>query len=141
MPSAIAWLLAVVILLAPPASVVGLVVWARRLRKRGAPRFAIVVAYVLAALVALVIVAGYVGSLIVATHDTGSEGVEPSQKARALAEAMNSGAFALLVAVVGPRGSRSGGGELGVKSASSVRCAEGMEPEGGGRLDSHLPDR
>jgi hypothetical protein len=46
-PSAAAWLLIAVLLLGPPLSVVGLVVWTRRLGKQGAPSFAIVVAYIL----------------------------------------------------------------------------------------------
>jgi hypothetical protein len=57
-PSVITSFLALVVLLGPPLSVVGLVVWARRLPKRGAPRFAIWVANVLAAIVGLVIIAG-----------------------------------------------------------------------------------
>ena len=104
MPSFVAWLLALVVLLVPPLSVVGLAVWARRLRKLGAPRVVIWVAYVLSAIVGLVIVTGYVGAVVAAGHPVAGGQVEPSQKARALAEgiseAMNSGALALLIAVV-----------------------------------------
>jgi hypothetical protein len=107
-PSAVVWLLAAAILLGPPLAVVGLVVWARRLRMRGAPRFVVWVAYVLAALVGLVIGTGYVGEVIVATHRVVEGTVEPSDKARALAEGisgvMNAGALALLIAVVGGAG-------------------------------------
>jgi hypothetical protein len=103
-PAAIAWLLGTVILLGPPLSVVGILLGARWLRKRDAPRLVVSVAYVLAALVGLVIVAGYVGAVVVAVHPVGDEPVEPSQKARVLAEgiseAMNCGAFALLVVLI-----------------------------------------
>lgn len=79
MPSAI-WLLAAAILLGPPLAVVGLVVWARRLRMRGAPRFVVWVAYVLRALTGLVIVGGYVGAVVVALHPVTGEHVEPSRR-------------------------------------------------------------
>jgi hypothetical protein len=98
--SALTWLLAAAILLGPPLSAVGLVLWARPLRRRGAPRFAVTVAYALVAIVGAVIVTGYVGAVIVVTHAIGREDAEPAPKARAVAEgisaAMNIGALALL---------------------------------------------
>ena len=105
MPSALALFTVVAILLVPPVSIVGLVLWARRLSKtRGAPRTAARVAYGLAALGGLVIVAGLGLGVVSATSPLTGEGVEPSEKARHLAEGisevMNCGALGLLVAGV-----------------------------------------
>jgi hypothetical protein len=93
-------------LLVPPLSVVGLVLWAGRLRRQRAARPTVWTAYGLAALAGLVIVAGMVPGVLAVTVKT--EGVEPSAKARALAdrisEAMNCGAFAMLIVLVGVAG-------------------------------------
>lgn len=90
-----------VIFLGPPAAVVGLVIWARSLRRWGVPRFATGIGYVLIALVVGVIVAGYVdaGRVI-----GGAAALESSQKdrvvARGLSEATDIEALALLPAFV-----------------------------------------
>jgi hypothetical protein len=97
-------LLAAVILAGPPASVVGLLLGARGLSKRGAPRYAIGAAYLLAAIVCLTVLWGYGGAVLLAMQSVAGEEVDPSQKARVLAEGisevMNCGALALLIALV-----------------------------------------
>jgi hypothetical protein len=95
------WLCVAVI---PPLSVVGLVVWARRLSKTGGPRVAVWVAYTLTATIGLVTVPGYVEFISIAIHPIGGVRVEPSQIARALAEGFSDAmnwALALLMALVG----------------------------------------
>jgi hypothetical protein len=105
MPAAFTWLLVAAILLVPPASIVGLILWARRLVKtRGAPRFAAWVAYGLASVGGLVIVRGLGLGVVSATSAVAAEALEPSAKARHLAEGiseiMNCGSLGLLVAGV-----------------------------------------
>jgi hypothetical protein len=108
-PSALTWLVAAVVLLLPPVSVVGLTIWAGRLRRRGAPRFIVWSAFGLAALAGLVVVGGLIGGLVTGivgtTGTVGGMPVEPSQKARALAqgisEVMNCAAFGFLIALAG----------------------------------------
>lgn len=106
MPSALSWLVVAAVLLVPPAAVLGLVLWARRLR--GAGRFAVWTAYGVAAIAALVIIVGLVVGFFRAATAVHAQDVEPSRKARALAvgisEAMNCGAFALLIVAVGGAG-------------------------------------
>ena len=79
-PSAVTWLLGTVILLGPPLSVVGLVLGARGLSKRGAPRVAVRVAYVLAAVAGLVTVAGYLGATVVAVHPSAASPSNPPRR-------------------------------------------------------------
>jgi biopolymer transport protein ExbB len=118
----VVWLVAGLVLLGPPASVTGVVVWARSMQRRqSVPGFVIALAYGLAGLGTLAIAAGTISGIIVGTGPVSSEAVDPSQKARALAEgvseAMNCGALALLIALVaavwlalwGWRGSRPRG--------------------------------
>ena len=108
MPSALTWLVAAVVLLLPPLSVVGLVLRAGRLRRQRAGRFTVWAAYGLASLAGLLIVAGMVPGVLAVTGVFQTEGVEPSGKARALgegiSEAMNSGALAVLIVIVGVAG-------------------------------------
>jgi ABC-type Fe3+ transport system permease subunit len=84
--SAFTWLPIAAILVGPPASVPGLLVWSRRLKKQGTPRLVVWTAYMLAVLVGLVIAFGYVGAVLFATRPVNGGQIEPSQKARALAE-------------------------------------------------------
>jgi hypothetical protein len=106
MPSSpLAWFLVAAILLVPPASIVGLVLWAPRLANRpGVPRFAARVVYGLAALGGLAIAAGLGLGVVTATSAVAGDATEPSEKARHLAEGisevMNCGALGLLVAGV-----------------------------------------
>ena len=112
MPPTLTWLVAALALLVPPLTGIGLVIWTGRLRRRGAPRFIVWSAYGLAALGELVVVGGLVGGLVTGivgtTGTVGGEPVEPSQKARALAqgisEVMNCAAFGFLIALVGVAG-------------------------------------
>lgn len=108
MLSLVAWLFAIAAVFVPPLSVVGLVLWAGRLRRQRAARPTVWTAYGLAALAGLVIVAGMVPGVLAVTGVVKTEGVEPSAKARALAEriseAMNCGAFAMLIVLVGVAG-------------------------------------
>lgn len=101
-------LLAALVLLGPPLSVVGMLVWARRLSRQGAPRATVWVASLVGALGGLIVVTGYVSAIITATQGIAGEAFEPSQKARRLAEGisevMNCGALAVLVVVVGGAG-------------------------------------
>jgi hypothetical protein len=101
---ALTFLIAALILLGPPLSIIGLLVWVGRVRKTGTRRFVVWVAYVLAAIAGLAIVSGYVGTVIAAIQTVGGDAVDPSQKARVLAEGisegMNCGAFGFLVALV-----------------------------------------
>lgn len=103
MASAFTWFLVAAILIVPPASIIGLVLWARWLAKRqGVPRFAAWVAYGLAVVGGLVIAASVGLGVVIATSAVSGEAVEPSEKARHLAEGisevMNCGALGLLVA-------------------------------------------
>ena len=89
------------IFVVPPASVIGVWIWARRMSRRPElPRFASMVAYGLVILSALAIVAGSVVGLVVGRGMITSE--RPGQKARGLAEglseAMNGSALGLSVA-------------------------------------------
>ena len=105
MASIVGLLVGFVVLLGPPLAVVGLLISASRLRKSDGPRRRIVATYVLAAIVALLIVVGDGVALFEVAHLSNEGAVEPTQKARALAETiseiMNSGAFALFVALGG----------------------------------------
>jgi hypothetical protein len=102
--SAVAWFLGVLILLGPACSVVALVLGARSLSRRRAPRVAVFVTLFLASIAGLVALAGYVAGVLLAVGPVRGEQVDPSQKARALAEgiseAMNCGALALLIALI-----------------------------------------
>jgi hypothetical protein len=105
MASALTWFLVAAILIVPPSSIVGLVLWARRLAKRpGVPRVAALVAYGLAVVGGLVIASGVGLGVVTATSAVAGEAVKPSEKARQLAEGisevMNCGALGLLVAGV-----------------------------------------
>jgi hypothetical protein len=102
--SSVAWLLVLLILLSPPCFVVALVLGARSLSRRRAPPVAVFVTLFLASVAGLLALAGYVAGVLVAVGPVRGEEVEPSQKARALAEgiseAMNCGAVALLIALI-----------------------------------------
>jgi Na+/proline symporter len=103
--SLIWWAIVAGILFVPAVSVVAVWLWARRLGRRPElPRFASWVGYVLATIGAAVVVVGVGSGLIRSLGAVSGESVEPSQKARALAEgiseAMNSGACGFLLAVV-----------------------------------------
>ena len=105
MASALTWILAVAVLLAPPASVVGLILWARGLSKApGTPPYAAWVAYGLAALGGLAVAAGLSLGVVSTTSALNGEMVEPSERARHLgegiSEAMNCGALGLLIAAI-----------------------------------------
>jgi hypothetical protein len=107
--SIFSWLAMAVILLSPPASMVAVVavlVWTTKVRRRRmAPGFVVWTAYALATVAGLAIGSGLVGALRAGSSAMSGEGLDPSQKARALAEGiselMNCGAFGLLVAVAG----------------------------------------
>ena len=93
------------LLLVPPAGVVGVWLWARRLARRdGVPRFAVRGGYGLASLGALVVVLGAVRGMLVGVGAMSGETIGPGQQARALAEgiseAVNWGALAFLITVV-----------------------------------------
>jgi hypothetical protein len=94
-----------VLLLIPPASVLGVWMWTRWLARRsGLPRFVVWGGHGLSACGALIIVASIVGALRVGSGSVFGEGIDPGQKARMLAEgiseAMNCGALAFLIAIV-----------------------------------------
>jgi hypothetical protein len=104
MPASV-WLVLAAIFLVPPGAAVALVLWARRLQLRAQLHpAAAAVAYVLAAAGGLAIGGGVVHGIIRATVGIRSD-VEPSAKARVLAEgiseAMNSAALGLLIVLVG----------------------------------------
>jgi hypothetical protein len=104
MTSALTWFVIVTVLLLPPASIAGLILWARRLSKRPeTPRYAARIAYGLAGIGGLAVAAGLLGLVPIASSLTG-EAVDPSEKARHLgegiAEVMNCEALGLLVAGV-----------------------------------------
>jgi len=87
------------------APVVGLGFWTRWLGRRSSvPRFAYRTSYGLVALAALAIAFGVIFGVVVGHGAVSGEGIDPSQKARALAEgiseAMNWSAFGLLIALV-----------------------------------------
>lgn len=95
-----------VVFLLPPLSVVGAWLWARRLGRRAdVPRFVKWGAFALVVPGALFIGFGAVsGLLVLLGRPVSGETVEPSQKARRLAEGisefMNGSAFGFLLAVV-----------------------------------------
>jgi hypothetical protein len=87
----------------PSGALIGVLLWAKHIdRRQQAPRFAVVLAYALAAVGTLAVVRGTVSGLMVGTEAVG--GLDPSQKVRELAEGMsaflNCGAFGLCVALV-----------------------------------------
>ena len=93
------------LVLLPPLSIIGVWLWARRLGKRpNVPRFVPWAIYALVIPGTLVTVLGVASGLIRVLGATSGESVDPSQKARVLAEgiseAMNSGACGFLLAVV-----------------------------------------
>jgi hypothetical protein len=105
MASIPALLLVATILLVPPVSLVGVVLWARSLKRtERAPKFAAHVAYGLAVLGGLAIVGALGLGVASSTSAVTGETVEPSQKARhlaeAIAEAMNCGAVGVLLSGV-----------------------------------------
>ena len=88
-------------MLLPLVAIAGVFFWAGRLGKQpSASRLAVWVAYGLVAIGGLTIFVGLGSGLLVATSAIGGEAIEPSQKARRLAEgiseAMNCGALGLL---------------------------------------------
>jgi hypothetical protein len=84
------WLLLVVILLMPPASVAGLVVWARRLgRSESVPRCAVRVAYALVGLAGFTIGTGFVLGIAAALGGLSDESTGTSDRARRLAEGIS----------------------------------------------------
>jgi hypothetical protein len=100
------WLLLAVVLLQPPASVTGLVAWTRRLRGSvGVPRFAVRVAYALAALAGVTIATGLVLGVVSAVGGVRDESAATSDRARHLAEGiseiLNGSVFGLLPAGIG----------------------------------------
>jgi len=101
----VSWLVVVGILALPALSVVGAWLGARRLSKRrDVPRFVRWAAFALVVPGAAFIALGLVSGLIVGFGRVSGEAVEPSQKARRLAEgiseAMNCGAVGFLFAIV-----------------------------------------
>jgi hypothetical protein len=93
-----------VVFLVPALSVMGAWIWARRLGRRAeVPRFVKWVALALVVPGALFIALGVISGLIVGLARVSGETVEPSQKARRLAEGisefMNCSAFGFLFAV------------------------------------------
>jgi hypothetical protein len=102
----VVWLLvmAVVVVLPPPA-LIGVLFWAKRIhRRRQAPRLAVILAYVLAAVGALAVARGAVSGVVLWTEAVGGVALDPSQKVRRLAEGLseflNCSAFGLCVALV-----------------------------------------
>jgi len=100
-----AWILFGALLLVPPAAVVGVWLWARRLARRdGVPRFVARGGYWLASLGALVLALGVVRGALVSVGDVSGETLGPGQNARLLAEgiseATNWGALGFLITVV-----------------------------------------
>jgi hypothetical protein len=94
-----------IILFVPPASIAGLVIWARRLSKtQRVPRFAARVAYGLAAVGGLAIIGGVASAFTSGVSAVTGESMEASDKARRLAEGIsevtNCDALAVLVAGV-----------------------------------------
>jgi hypothetical protein len=92
--------------LLPVAAVVGLGVWARRLARRtSAPPLARYVSYAFAVVGTLPILFGLGSGVYVAIGPVSGQTIDPSQKARALAEgiseAMNCSALGLVVAGIG----------------------------------------
>jgi hypothetical protein len=84
------WLLLAVILLVPPTSVAGLVVWARRLgRSESVPRFAVRVAYALVGLAGFTIGMGLVLGIAAAHGGLSDESAGTSDRARRLAEGIS----------------------------------------------------
>ena len=146
MPSVFTLLVAVAVFLIPPLSVVGLVLWARRLRRQGAGRVAVWTADGLAALAGVVIVAGMVPGILVVTGAIKTAGVEPSGKARALAEeisaAMNSGAFVMLIVIVGGAGLATRGRWERRKTNSQPKERDFENPSGSAPVnpDAHDPN-
>jgi len=101
--SPFSWALVALIFLVPPASVIGVWIWALRISGRPeVPDFVSRVAYALVILGTLVIVFGIVYGSLVGIDAVTSD--DTKQKASALAEgisvAMNSSALALLLTVV-----------------------------------------
>ena len=93
-----------VVFLVPALSVVGAWMWARRLGRRAeVPRFVKWGAFALVVPGALLVAFGVVSGLLVGFGRVSGEAVEPSQKARRLAEGisefMNCSAFGFLFAV------------------------------------------
>jgi hypothetical protein len=103
--SILSWVLAAAIVLAPLLSVVGVWAWARKVGERqNIPRFASRVAYALAILGAASIAFGVVSGSVSGLSVVSGERIDPSQKARVLAEgiseAMNCGALGFLLTVI-----------------------------------------
>ncbi len=101
----VSWLAVLAILTLPALSVVGAWLGARKLSKRAdVPRFVRWAAFTLVVPGAAFIALGLVSGLLVGFGRVSGEAVEPSQKARRLAEgiseAMNCGAVGFLFAVV-----------------------------------------
>jgi hypothetical protein len=97
--------LVVVTFLLPWVFVVGAWIWARRLGRRAeVPRFVKWVAYALVVPGAFFIAQGVVSGLLAGFGRASGESIDPSQKARRLAEGisefMNSSAFGFVFAVV-----------------------------------------
>jgi hypothetical protein len=102
MASVPASLLVAALLLVPPASLVGVVLWARSLKRtQRAPKFAAHVAYGVAVVGVLAIVGGLGLGFSSSTSAVTGDTVQPSEKARHLAEAisdaMNCEAFGVLL--------------------------------------------
>jgi galactitol-specific phosphotransferase system IIC component len=92
MTSPITWIVVAAILLIPPAAAVAVWLGVRRLaRTTSAPKWAVWTGYLLATLAAFFVAGEVFGGLIVALGHRSGETVEPSQKARALAEAISEG--------------------------------------------------
>jgi hypothetical protein len=106
MASPATWLILGAILVLPVASVAAVWFATRRLARTGSvPPWAVWTGYGLTVPGALVLVLGTISGIIVSMGAVSGDSVDPSQKARRLAEgiseAMNCGALALLVAVFG----------------------------------------
>ncbi len=96
-------LVSVAFLLLPTAGVVAVWIWTRWLgRRTAAPRFAAATGYSLVTLSAVPLAYGVASSQFLGTFNPGSSPSERSRKlAESIAEAMNCGALALIVAFVG----------------------------------------
>lgn len=102
----VAILIFLTLLVLPALAIAGVSIWARRVSQRpGMPRFVSWIAYVLAAPAGLALTFVLVHGLVMGLGAAATEEpVEPSQKARVLAESisevMNSGAFGLGLALI-----------------------------------------
>ena len=105
MAASIGLFVVALVLFGPLVGVVGLVLWGRRLEREGARRAVVWMAYGVATAAALIFVNPVVQAWLHAREAVPEGGVEPSQKARVLAEriseAMNGGTLATMVLVGG----------------------------------------